>query len=113
MENDTPLPQVVAQAIARAAKRKAERRLTPLRIQIVLAIHKLGKYAYGHMIVQELRTIPRHAKISHPQVYTTLERMEEDGYMTSSDGRSAIEGSRRVIVYSLTDKARSYLPPAE
>jgi DNA-binding PadR family transcriptional regulator len=112
VESDTPLPDVVARAIAKAAKRKEERGLTQFRIQLVIAINKLGKYAYGHMIYAEMRTVPRHAKVSFPQIYTTLQRMEEKGYLTSTDGKSAIEGARRVTIYALTDKARTYLPSA-
>lgn len=113
MENDTSLPAVVARAIALAAKRKTERGLSPIRLQIVFAIHKLGEYAYGHMIVAELRTIPLYAKVAMSQVYTTLRRMEKDGHLTSRSSTSAIPGARRVTVYELTDVARGYLPPAE
>lgn len=95
---------IIQQAIARNAEKKAGRPLTEFRRHLLEAVAELGEHAYGHLIAQ-LINAKREKRASYPQVYTTLERLEEAGYLTSKRGTSAVETARKVTIYSLTEKA--------
>ena len=95
---------IIRQAIERNAEKKAGRPLTDFRRQLLSAVEQLGEHAYGHLIAQ-LINASRDKRVSYPQVYTTLDRLQEGGYLTSRRGVSAIEGARKVTVYALTEKA--------
>lgn len=95
---------IIQQAIARNAEKKAGRPLTEFRRHLLEAVDELGEHAYGHLIAQ-LINAKREKRVSYPQVYTTLERLEEAGYLTSKRGTSAVESARKVTIYTLTEKA--------
>ncbi len=104
----TKAAEILEQAIKRNADKKAARALTPFRRELLTAVSELGEHAYGHMIAQFINAT-REKRASYPQVYTTLDRLEESGFLDSRKGNSVIDGARRVTVYSLTNKAHQAL----
>jgi len=69
---------------------------------VMLAVLRKQPTAYGVSIQQELllRTGREH---SAGAIYTTLERLERKGFLTSKDGESTPErGGRKKLYFSLT-----------
>lgn len=71
---------------------------------VLLAILKLGKDAYGVKIRQLIEEVgDRHTSIG--AIYTTLERLEEKGFISSWQGEATAERGGRAKKYFKVDGA--------
>lgn len=65
---------------------------------VMLALIRLGPNAYGMKIRQEIEK-RADRKVSIGSVYATLDRLEEKGYVSSSDGEATSERGGRAKRY--------------
>ena len=80
---------------------------------VLLAILRLGDNAYGVTIGQEIVACAQR-KVSPGALYTTLDRLENKGNLTSRHGEaSAIRGGRAKRYYSVTKQGRERLAAAQ
>src|SRR6266446_2987185 len=79
---------------------------------IMLAVLKCGQDAYGLRIQRMLRDAGRSLEL--PTVYTTLERLEDKGWVSSElGGATAVRGGRAKRLFSLEGAGRQALKDAE
>ena len=80
---------------------------------VLLAILRLGASAYGVSIRQEIVTYARRS-VSPGALYTTLDRLEKKGALTSEEGAPTPErGGRAKRFYSVTQAGRGQLVEAQ
>jgi PadR family transcriptional regulator PadR len=65
---------------------------------VLMAVLRLGDEAYGMRIHRELETTAKR-KCSFGALYTTLDRLEEKGYLSSSIGEPTAERGGRAKKY--------------
>ena len=80
---------------------------------VLLAILRLGASAYGVSIRQEIVTCARRS-VSPGALYTTLDRLETKGALTSEEGAPTPErGGRAKRFYSVTQVGQEQLVEAQ
>jgi len=76
---------------------------------VLLMVGLLDQKAYGISIVEEIRS-RMNRKVNLSAVHSTLYRMEDKGYLTSSFGGATTErGGRRKRIFLLTTSGRKVL----
>jgi PadR family transcriptional regulator, regulatory protein PadR len=73
---------------------------------VLMAILRLGENAYGMRVHQELETTARR-RCSLGALYTTLDRLEEKGYLSSRIGEATRERGGRAKKYLRVEAAGS------
>ncbi len=80
---------------------------------VLLAIQSVGEGAYGVPIINRLREVDPDEHYSVGAVYTTLDRLECRGFITShTTSPEPIRGGRRKRVFALTDAGYAALEKA-
>ena len=80
---------------------------------VLLAILRLGSVAYGVSIRQEILNCTRR-NVSPGALYTTLDRLEKKGAVTSREGEPTPErGGRSKRFYSVTQEGRTQVTEAQ
>ena len=81
----------------------ARQHLTDFELMILLAVLRIGDEAYGVPIAREIEKIGRPVVVA--AIYTALDRLEENGMVTSSYGDPTPErGGRAKRFFSVTPK---------
>ena len=71
---------------------------------VLMAVVRLQKYAYGMRIHQEIETRAER-RCSYGALYTTLDRLEQKGYVSSRIGESTHERGGRAKKFFKIDSA--------
>lgn len=89
----------------------AERNLGVFEVDVVRAVMACDRDAYGLSITRAIEATAGR-KVSIGSVYTTLDRLEEKGMLTSKWGEAtAVRGGRRKRLYTVTAKGQMALQP--